>query len=76
MKDQPNLSTQVQKEKAQILCSELVEVCIEADRLYTTYGLLAQSGECGKWINTVREILCRILGQEQYDNLPLTRANL
>jgi len=34
----------------------------EADRLYSTYGLLAQASECGAWINRVRAIIAKTEG--------------
>lgn len=35
----------------------LKEILKEADRIYSTYGLLAQSSDCGKWINSVRKAI-------------------
>jgi len=31
----------------------------EANRLYSSYGLLAQTQECGAWINTVRDAIAK-----------------
>lgn len=40
----------------------MVEVLEQADRLYTTYGLMANSPECGSWIYKTREALRRVRG--------------
>lgn len=37
----------------------LLELLTTAKRLYSTNGLLAQSPECGPWINATREALAR-----------------
>ncbi len=38
---------------------QLLAACIEADRLYTQSGLLAQTDECGKWISKLRQAIGR-----------------
>ncbi len=40
----------------------MMEALEEADRLYTTYGLTANSPECGSWIYKTREILRKVRG--------------
>jgi hypothetical protein len=41
---------------------ELLRVCREAVRLYTTYGLVASDADCGKWINDLRAAIDKAEG--------------
>jgi hypothetical protein len=41
---------------------ELLRVCREAVRLYTTYGLVAGDADCGKWINDMRAAIDKAEG--------------
>lgn len=38
---------------------ELIDALRKAERLYSTNALLAQSTECGEWINETRELLAK-----------------
>ncbi len=38
---------------------ELLDALKESERLYSSYGLLAQHPECGKWINAARAAIAK-----------------
>ena len=38
---------------------DLLEALVQAERLYTTYGLVACDSECGAWINKVRTAIAK-----------------
>ena len=39
------------------LLAKAIEVLEKSDELYSNYGLIAGSSECGKWINSVRDLI-------------------
>lgn len=39
---------------------DVVELLAEAERLYSSYGFLANDKACGKWINATREALAKV----------------
>ena len=54
-----------QKANARLIAAapQLLEALKEADRLYSTYGLLANDASAGPWINAVRDAIRAAGGQ-------------
>lgn len=44
----------------QALMEKVREILTEADRLYSSNGLKAAVPECGRWINSIREVLVQL----------------